>query len=158
MRTKTLTLAAMVMLIGGGLAWAGTASDSFNVTATVVTNCQIQTPNTLAFGNYDPLSATPTDGSTTFQVRCTKGTSAWVGLNDGLNGTRFMASGTNLLDYELYQDSARTTVWGNTSATGVAYNATNNGWFTLTVYGRIPAGQDVPAGSYLDTVTATINF
>jgi spore coat protein U-like protein len=29
---------------------------------------------------------------------------------------------------------------------------------TVTIYGRIPARQDVSAGSYTDTVVATINF
>ena len=29
---------------------------------------------------------------------------------------------------------------------------------TFTVYGRVPAGQDVVAGPYTDTVVATINF
>ncbi|HBA40317.1 MAG TPA: hypothetical protein DCZ05_11400 [Deltaproteobacteria bacterium] len=29
---------------------------------------------------------------------------------------------------------------------------------TLTIYGRIPASQDVSAGSYTNAVTATINF
>ena len=27
-----------------------------------------------------------------------------------------------------------------------------------TVYGRIAAGEDVPAGNYSDTVVATVNF
>lgn len=159
MKTKTLALAAVVMLMSG-LAWAQQqASDQFQVLATVINTCEISAPNDLNFGNYNPLDPNHVDQTVTFQVRCTRNTpNVWVGLNDGVNGTRFMASGTNLLDYELYQDTGRTTVWGNTQTDGVPYNPTNSGWYTMTVYGRLFALQDVPAGSYADTVTATINW
>jgi spore coat protein U-like protein len=29
---------------------------------------------------------------------------------------------------------------------------------SVTVYGRIPPGQDISAGSYSDTVTVVVNF
>ena len=69
-----------------------------------------------------------------------------------------MASGLNRMAYFLYQDSGEATVWGNTQATGVAQTGTGNAGTTLTVYGDITAGQNVPVGSYADTVVATVNF
>ena len=30
--------------------------------------------------------------------------------------------------------------------------------FTATVYGQIPAGQDPAPGSYIDTITVTVNY
>ncbi len=69
-----------------------------------------------------------------------------------------MAEGLN---YNLYLDAARTTIWGDgTGGTQVYSNANppNNTNVTVTIYGRIPASQDVSAGSYTNTVTATINF
>jgi spore coat protein U-like protein len=64
---------------------------------------------------------------------------------------------TDYLTYELYQNSAHSTVWGNTSGTGVA-NTGNGTQQSITVYGTVDAGQNVPAGSYSDTVVATVSF
>ena len=73
--------------------------------------------------------------------------------------TRRMAGGTDFLSYELYQDSSRSTVWGSGVAAGeTIVTAPSKAARTFTVYGRVPAGQDVAAGSYNDTVVATINF
>jgi len=70
-----------------------------------------------------------------------------------------MTDGSNTLEYNLYTDAGRTTVWGDGTASSVTAAGTGSGaQQSLTVYGRIPASQSVPAGSYSDTVTATINF
>lgn len=95
-------------------------------------------------------------------VACTKGAVTTIGLNLGANAsgsTRRMTGAGDYLTYELYKDSARTLVWGNSGGdlldTGTAPSKAPR---TFTVYGRVPAGQDVPAGAYVDTVTATVNF
>ena len=41
--------------------------------------------------------------------------------------------------------------------TGLAYTGTGASQ-DLTVYGTLPGGQNVPVGSYSDTVVATITF
>jgi len=69
-------------------------------------------------------------------------------LNDG---------GTNYISYSLFQDSARTTAWGNTAATGVVHTGTGT-LTSISVYGQMAAAQNVPAGSYSDTVVATVTF
>jgi spore coat protein U-like protein len=63
-----------------------------------------------------------------------------------------MVASGNYLNYKLFSDSTRNTEW-TTAATipGVDVG-------TVSVYGRIPAGQNQPAGSYTDTVVATITF
>jgi spore coat protein U-like protein len=103
------------------------------------------------------------DGTGTVIVACTKGASATVGLGLGLNAsgsTRRMSNGgTEYLDYELYQDSGRTTVWGNSGAGLYSPGAApSKAARNFTVYGRVTANQDVAAGSYSDTVVATVNF
>jgi len=42
----------------------------------------------------------------------------------------------------------------------VAYNAvvSNNQLLNLSIFGRIPPGQDVSVGTYVDTILATVNF
>ena len=136
------------------------------VTATVSATCTITAGN-LAFGAYDTVSGTAVDGAATVTVACTKGGSATITLDQGANSgsgstdaspNRRMKTGSNFLSYGLFSDSTRSTVWGNTTGTGVGYTAASSAATGITVYGRIIASQDVPAGSYSDTVVATITF
>ena len=66
-------------------------------------------------------------------------------------------AGTNYLTYELYSDSTRTTVWSAVNTVG-PITVPNKNEQTQNVYGRITAGQDVPSGTYTDTVLVTLNF
>lgn len=131
------------------------------------------TANTMAFGTYNPLSGGNHDAVGDVNVRCytTLGllVSVDIALNKGLYSTVFsprkMASGANRLNYDLYTNSGRTTIWGDGSGgTGtVTDNITlvllSYVYRTYTVYGRIPGGQNtVPPGSYTDTVTITLTY
>jgi spore coat protein U-like protein len=70
-----------------------------------------------------------------------------------------MSGGAVFLTYELYKDAAYSTVWGNTVGTGLDTGAApNRNPRNFTVYGSVPAAQDVTVGSYADTVVATVNF
>ncbi len=161
-------LAIGALLAGAPAAVAGSASANLNVSAAVVTNCTITT-SPVNFGNYDPVVANASAdllGTGTVTVACTKGTQATIGLSTGQNSgqasgtTRAMAGPNgNYLSYELYQDSGRATVWTD-SGSGLLTTppAPNKNARDFTVYGRVPAGQDVEAGNYSDTVTATVNF
>jgi len=143
------------------------ASDTANLTvqANVAAKCTIAAPNVLQFGSYDPVVTNATadlDAATTISVACTKGaTGVWVGLGLGSNptgSTRRMANGTERLNYEIFSDGARSSVWGNALASGVGYTPTSKAAASLNVYGRVAGGQDVAVGNYSDTVVATINF
>jgi spore coat protein U-like protein len=171
--TKTcLLLSAMTaMLIGlAGSAMAQSAPTSNNANLTVrtkiVNSCTISTAP-VVFTDYNPLSTTPNDADGSVVITCTKGAVTPIGLNLGANnpgGTssaRRMTDGTNFLPYELYKDAGRAggDIWGNSGAArftpAAAPNTTAR---TFGVYGRIEAGQDQPAGDYVDTVVATVNF
>ena len=170
MKKQAVRLLAGVAVAGvmaGAGSWSnGTeaATDSANVTvsASVAANCLV-TAGSVVFGAYDPLGTNETtnlDGSGTFTVRCTRGVTAQVGLGDGLNyssGRRMGDGGTNFLNYQLYSDNTRSTIWNNTTGR-VAYVAANKSPQTLTIYGRVPSGQDPAAGSYSDTVEAIAEF
>jgi spore coat protein U-like protein len=75
-----------------------------------------------------------------------------------------MALAGEYLTYELYRDSARSEVWGSGPGSGLnpyapSATAPNAGNREVTVYGRVPGGQEgVSSGLYTDTVVATINF
>ena len=170
MKTRILTLAAAAaaLLFTAHAAVAGSKTTTFNVTSTVSANCSI-TATDLSFGAYDPVVANKTtalDVNTSVNVLCTKGSSGvTVGLNLGTHsaaGNRFMSNGTDSLQYELYSDAAGGTVWGNSGAALVGWPVFGpigaGAGVSKTVFGRVPAGQDVSVGSYSDTVTATVNF
>jgi len=163
-----LPMRAALMCLVGSLGWSAAAhaqtTDTFDVTATVIDSCTLTAGNTLAFGNYDPNSGTNLDGQTTINVSCTNGTTADLELDLGGNAdgtTRRMAdvtNGTSFLEYELYSDSGRTTVWG-TGGDAITY--TGQGVLSAendTVYGRVPSGQDVTVESYSDTITVTLTI
>jgi spore coat protein U-like protein len=127
-----------------------------------------------AFGVYSPLNATPTYANGSITATCTllSGGATSVSLvssySTGASGsyaTRTLLAGTQQLDYNLYFDAAYTQIRGN--GTGGSQQGGAN--FTLTpsaptgqttsvIYGRIPAAQDVGAGSYLDTIVVTITY
>jgi spore coat protein U-like protein len=156
-------VAAPFAILSAGTAQAATTTTTFPVTATVIKAC-IVSASPLAFGNYDPTSATPTDATTTLSVLCTVGTSFTVGLNPGTASgatvtTRKMANGANLLNYALYQDSGHSSNWGNTAGTDTpAATTAPIGTTAMTVYGRIASGQNVPIGSYSDTITVNVTY
>lgn len=168
-RVLGLTAASALFLAASSATQAGTATSNLSVTATVSANCTISTAP-VAFGAYDPVSAnasSPLDGSGTITVTCTTGSNGTITLGQGANaGTgstdaaplrQMKDSGTDVLAYSLYQDTGRSTVWGNTPSTGVAETGTG-AVQNVTVYGAVAAGQNVPAASYSDTVIATVTF
>lgn len=145
------------------VAFAGTATGTLTVQATVVTNCTVSS-GTVNFGNVDTvtLASGAINGSGTFTTTCSNGASYTVGLGNGANyatGTRNMkSSGNGSLPYALYQDSARQQPWGNSgsqlfSATGTGTSQTN------TVYGSVTQGSyTLSTGAYSDSVTITVTF
>lgn len=160
---KKRLLASAVLLASGSLAVAATETSTFQVTAEVVASCDV-TASTLAFGQYDPLVAGAHTGNSTITVKCSNGASYDVGLNDGGNaeaGQRRMSDGAAtaaFLSYNLFQDSGRTTSWGEVvgtdtlSATGTGANQEHQ------VYASIPEQSDASVGNYTDTVTVTVTY
>ena len=162
MRKSLLVLAVISIMAPAAFAGSVTsANPANNVSAAVIANCSVST-FALGFGNYDPLSATNLDAQTTVNVYCTKGATGTVSLGLGANASgavRRMTDGTNFMTYEVYKDAGRTTIWNgvNTnSAVSTSKSTALNGGFIA--YGRVPAGQDLPVGTFNDTLQATVNF
>lgn len=128
-------------------------------------NCTISSVSGLSFGAYNVFDTVAATSSATLTVdSCSNGKPTYTAaLSTGTSNTyasRLMTliGGADTLQYNLYTTSAHTNVWGNgTGGTStIVGNGTNSS--TRTIYGRIPAGQDVSAGSYTDTITITISF
>ena len=159
-----LLLASISALVissdGSALAAGGTLA----VQATVIKSCTM-TSTAVSFAAYDPLAiAADSTGTGTISIKCGKGTGVNVGLDLGANsggGTQAkMSDGATIptyLNYALFQDTDRSLSWGNVSGSWKTVDPDTNP--TLTVYGKIPALQNVPAGTgYTDTVQVSFNF
>jgi spore coat protein U-like protein len=150
-RLWLLAAALITVLIGGA------AAEACTISATGVT-----------FGAYNPRAAGADDGTGSINLACHPSTSsANVALSAGGSGsfaTRRMASGPAHLNYNLYTTSSRTVVWGNGSGGTATVTVTNGNVsggvrrFSRNIFGRIPAQQNVPAGSYVDTIVVTVTF
>lgn len=112
----------------------------------------------VAFGNYDTLASTPLDGVGAINVSCDVSTSIVVALSSGSGSfaQRQMTAGTSQLGYNLYTDATRTIVWGD-GISGSTVSATGSA-IDLSIYGRVPARQNVTANVYSDIVTITVSY
>jgi len=126
-------------------------------------NCSISTTS-VSFGSYDVFNSTPTDTTGTVSITCTGNANVTITLSKGASSTfnpRTLNGGADTLNYNLYRDAARTTIWGDgtgSTATYTQVGVPNNTTQNLTIYARIPAAQDVRAGTYTDSVTVTVDF
>ncbi len=145
-------------------AYADTASSTLDVDANVTANCVVSTTG-IDFGDVNPISGSNYDSSGAIHVTCTSGTgwsaSAGIGGGSGASFTsRRMTFGANLLQYNLYTNAGRTTIWGDgTGSTGTLGGTGTGGVQNVTVYGRVGSGQtSVPPGAYEDTVSVTVTY
>lgn len=166
---KAIYMAVSVLALGvSGAAIAGTASDNLAVSASIAANCTIDASSGLAFGAYDPIvtnKAVDLEGDGTISVTCTDGSAVTIELDGGANDAaadpaapaRQMSDGANFLSYTLWSDAGRSALW----ATGAAVDVEDTGTGVAsnhTVYGSVAFDQNVPAGNYADTVSATVTF
>ena len=118
----------------------------------------------VSFGSYNVFSATPLDASGTVTIQCSPlAINVQVQLSRGGAASfspRQMRQGGSTLNYNLYTDVTRLLIWGDGTAGTQVLSALVAAFVDVVVpvYGRIPAQQNVPAGSYTDTITATIIF
>jgi spore coat protein U-like protein len=175
---------ASVLLLADAPAFAaGSVNQTFNATASVAAKCVMSSIVNLDFGAYDPVvNNVSTDllGSTSFTVTCTRGATPTISLSTGnanfgqnLAGKRAMNNGTaapgNYLSYDLYVPSGvgsapavtpTAALWadGTGGTSTFAPPVLSVVAQTITIFGAVTQGQDVPVGSYTDSVTATVDF
>jgi spore coat protein U-like protein len=161
-RVLTGTMAVMLLSMGQLAAQASTTKNAtFTVSLTITSDCSIAA-NALNFGTNGVIAAA-INQATTLSVTCSNSTPYVVGLDGGnVSGstvtTRLMGAGAATVQFQLYQDSSRTTVWGNTSGTNTVSGTGNGSAQTLNVYGSVPVQATPTANTYTTTVTASITF
>lgn len=163
---RLLSATAFFAVISPFLAFpalAQTATDTFGVSLTVEAECTLSAED-LAFGSTGIVD-TDIDAEANLTVQCTEGSPYAIGLSAGAGigateTARLLTHTTvpaNTAAYQIFQETGRTTNWGNTEGVDtVDSTAATGADETVTVYGRVPGGQNVPSGEYGDTVTATI--
>jgi len=154
---------AGVLLALAGPALAATKTTTFQVSATVLKNCVISAAN-LALGEFDGANNLDS-ASSDITVRCTNDVAYSVALSQGSSGSyvdrTLIGPSSDALVYNLFNDATRSTIWDDSA--GVV-NGTGGGMSaprTHTVYGQLLASKNtgpVQAGSYTDTITATITY
>ena len=149
-----MALTAIVVLAMSGVSLAATKTNTLNVTATVVANCNITAVTDITFGTYDTTSATPLDANGDMTFRCTKNTS----YKTYITGTRSMTgSGADTMTFTLFSDAGHTTAFPIDN-TGGSATAPSNAAIVKTIYGRVPATQDVQIDNYAKVLVATVEY
>ncbi|HEX9932555.1 MAG TPA: spore coat U domain-containing protein [Allosphingosinicella sp.] len=136
------------------------ASTTATITGSVAAICSVSA-GTLGFGAY---SGAVVNATGAISVNCSNGAAYQVAMSGGANhdgaSRRMAGPAGGRLAYQLYRDSGRSLAWGDDSAQlGARLGGTGSGAAqSLSVYGRIPAGQTPAAGSYTDSVVVTIEY
>ncbi len=164
MKTVRIVLmtAAAAALITATDAFPATVSSSFQVTASVAANCQIDAASDIAIttpaAGWDPTVGGNPTKTGTITVRCTRGTSYTIDLNGGAYTDQMThTNGTDKLPYKFYASDC------STDFTPIAFTATSRAQRTHTICAGLDLTQtallDVaPAGDYSDTVTVDVTF
>jgi spore coat protein U-like protein len=128
-------------------------------------SCSFNTVTGVSFGTYDVFAAAPTPSAGNLAYTCTGGATVTIALSKGSAPSfvpRWLLGPPAFhLQYNLYLDAGLSTIWGDgTGVTGLygPSSPADNATVMVPIFGSIPAGQDVPVGSYSDTITATITF
>jgi hypothetical protein len=173
MKVRPYLLSFLLLIASAATpAIAGSASNNLDVSASVVPSIIIVPPDQVELGEYNPVAtpyspATPVTATTPIAIRLPSNTAGKITVGQGQNPSpvstdpnpvRRMTDGNgNYLLYELYQDESKTTIWGNTDDTGLSLTGTGSA-SNVNVHIKIPAGQNVPAGNYQDTVQVKVTL
>lgn len=162
MRKVIPCIAVGLTLVGGG-AYAATATSTFTVDVTIVAQCLINSASNLSFGGSQGVLSANVDQTSTIVVQCTNTTPYDIGLDAGTGTgasvtTRKLTHGGATINYSLYTNAPRSTVWGNTVSTDTVSATGNGAAQSYTVYGRIPPQTTPAPNAYTDTITITVTY
>ena len=146
---------------------SGSATGNLSVSTTVNQICAASSP-TLDFGAYNPITTNATadlDSSTSITVSCAFDGSVTLAFDLGTNALaghcgpspqRCMANGNNYLSYNIYASSSDRS--SGAPWTSPATETISGGSSTISIYGKVPGGQDASVGTYTDSVVATVYY
>lgn len=167
MKRKVIGIALMALLATKApvQAQAATVNQNLSVSLTVAAQCVLGTAPSLGFGSGNLLSGA-VDASSTMSVTCTTGTPYRIQLGAGTGSGATTAQrrmtiqggGTQTVQYNLFTDAARSTVWGTGTTAPMSVAASGNGSAqSFTIFGRVPQQAAAP-GNYVDTVSVVVEY
>ena len=122
----------------------------------------------ISFGAYDVSDSYPRDSMLMLTLSCQEMRARDLRVSIGPSATsggipvRQMkwTAGVDRLTYNLFTDPSRTQVWGEGAGGDavIVQGVIQDSPQQLSVFGRIPPGQDVSAGTYGDVVTITVEI
>jgi spore coat protein U-like protein len=130
-----------------------------------ITDCDVSSSG-IVFSNYDIIGQSEITITGDLDITCS-GTGSGannivtVDLSAGAGScaTRTMTNGGSTLQYNIYTASSHAVAW--CSPTTQSYSFTFGAspqTYRFTMYGRVPAGQAVPWGTYSDSVLASVSW
>ncbi|MEG3182628.1 Csu type fimbrial protein [Novilysobacter erysipheiresistens] len=171
---KVLKSAMCVALIAistlASPARAGRLETQFEVYLDVVASCSLVSATDVAFGSQVVAPGQQLEAFGSLKVRCNVPVAYQITLDQGLHGTgvndrRMAGPGGDTIAYQLYSGDSGTTScndaagvqWGN-ATTGCIYGDSYAGTEQdIQIHGKLTMGNP-RAGSYSDTITATITY
>jgi spore coat protein U-like protein len=139
-------------------------------------SCSISAP-TMNFGTLTTVPFPQSDTTPNLTINCTGGTAnstvrICVGINSGTGlgsafPQRFISSGTDAIQFQIYSDASHATIWGDTATASmqealpsIVLNSAGTGTGSYPMYGRIPnpPAQTKPTGTYTSTLQFSGKF
>lgn len=133
---------------------AAVATAPYQVIVNVINYCTVLA-GSLEFGRFNGEQI---DANSDIYITCSSGTNYSIGINNGANYSapyRRMTDGSgHYLNYQLYNDEARTTVWDLSG--GVVTGIATGGVEGFSVYGRLFYAPSYFAGYYTDSPVSVV--
>ncbi len=128
-------------------------------------NCVLASAPQLAFGRYEPWSASPQDIQGTVSIECTPARTGevmdvrvkLVPISSGRMAMRNQETG-ELLQFRLYRDPARATPVFDDLIFELRAPLAVRTTIPITLYGRIPPGQNAAVGNYRARFTVLLDY
>ena len=150
--------------------WLAMAAPASASCVGVKCSCSVN-GNAISFGAYVPTASGDIKVAADISVTCKAfvlGVISYeIHLGPGVYGSvtdRKMSNGSSLLSYNIYTNTGRTIIWGNgTGGTGMMSDSYllllgASRTETVSMYGKLVAGQNVSAGSYSDIIVASVIY
>ena len=162
--SRILLGALLSLMLGQASAQGSSLSDPFQVRIGIVSTCTAIAADDIDFGNQTPGAGLTVSATGNLAVKCTNGQEYAIGLDQGQNfdesnSKRRMAGEGTFIPYVLSADASGSPDWGSDGDTRQSGIGTGIATARLhTVHAIATLSGDEPAGSYEDTVTATLYF